>query len=355
MKKRNAQISALQSLSSGRFGIAVLILGLIAILGGGCGIHQAQNDKLATEVSIASTEINQTIEADWTATVTETLPPTETPVPTLTATATEFVGTATPDERPLAENWQSWPVIPEISETAKRIFFQGVNEFGTNPRVFSKIGDCQSVPNVFMGIYGMGYEGMLSEEDQYLQTAIDYFHDSFLMESLAVHDGMSVGSALTTTWSDAKICEKGENPINCELRVHNPSIMFVNLGTNWVDGLGMDVYYEYLAEIVDILVSNGVLPILTSKADNVEGGNWINRVTAQVARDYDVPFYNFWAVSQYLTNQGLSAENNIYLTVGAWDYRNYHALRLLNAVGEAMELFTPGEAVPADVSETAAP
>lgn len=311
----------------------------------GCGIRQAQDDKLATEVSIASTQINQTIEADWTLTPTNTEVPTETPLPSLTPTATEIVGTATPDTRPLAENWQSWPVVPTISDTAKRIFRQGVEELGTNPRVFSKIGDCQSVPSVFLGVYGMGYAGVLSEEDQYLQTTIDYFKDSFLMDSFAVHDGMSVGSALTTTWSDPKVCEKGENPIECELRVHNPSIMFVNLGTNWVDGLGMDVYYEYLAEIVDILVGHGVLPVLTAKADNVEGGNWINRVTAQVARDYDIPFYNFWAVSQYLKNQGLS-EDNIYLTVGAWDYRNYHALKLLNEIGVALDLYTPGEPLP---------
>lgn len=325
----------------------VLILMLTMLLSG-CGIRQAQEDQLATEVALAATGIHQTVQAQWTATATATLVPTETPEPTLTATATEFVGTATPDERPLAENWQSWPIVPEISDTVKRIFEQGVSEFGTNPRVFSKIGDCQSVPNVFMGIYGMGYEGMLSQQDQYLQTTIDYFMDSFLLESLAVHDGMSVGSALTTTWSDPKLCEKGENPILCELRVHNPSIMFVNLGTNWVDGLGMDVYYDYLAEIVDILIGHGVVPILTSKADNVEGGNWINRVTAQVARDYDIPFYNFWAVSQLLTNQGLSAENNIYLTVGAWDYRNYNALLVLNALGSALGLFTPGEAIAAE-------
>lgn len=329
-----------------------------AFLLAGCGIRQAQDDQFATQVAVASTEINQTIVADWTLTPTETPVPTETATPTLTPTITEIAGTATPDERPLAENWQSWPIVPEISDTAKRIFCQGVDEFGTNPRVFSKIGDCQSVPNVFLGIYGMGYEGMLSAEDAYLQTAIDYFHDAFLMESLAVHDGMSVGSALTTTWSDPKRCEKGENPILCEIRLHNPSIMFVNLGTNWVDGLGMDVYYEYLAEIVDILISHGVLPILTSKADDVEGGNWINRVTAQVARDYDIPFYNFWAVAQLLVNQGLSQENHIYLTVGAWDYRNYHALRVLNKVGEAMGLFTPGATLApteAPAETTAAP
>ena len=54
----------------------------------------------------------------------------------------------------------------------------------------------------------------------------------------------------------------------------------------------------------------------------------------------------------------LSQEYHIYLTVGAWDYRNYHALRVLNKVGEAMGLFTPGATLApteAPAETTAAP
>ena len=43
-----------------------------AFLIAGCGIRQAQDDQLATQVAVASTEINQTIVADWTLTPTET-------------------------------------------------------------------------------------------------------------------------------------------------------------------------------------------------------------------------------------------------------------------------------------------
>ena len=37
-----------------------------AFLLAGCGIRQAQDDQFATQVAVASTEINQTIVADWT-------------------------------------------------------------------------------------------------------------------------------------------------------------------------------------------------------------------------------------------------------------------------------------------------
>ena len=43
-----------------------------AFLLAGCGIRQAQDDQFATQIAVASTEINQTIVADWTLTPTAT-------------------------------------------------------------------------------------------------------------------------------------------------------------------------------------------------------------------------------------------------------------------------------------------
>jgi hypothetical protein len=320
----------------------------LILLISGCNLKEKRDQKLATEIAVISTEIQSTLQAAQTQTVasipTDTPLPTFTPTPPATETPTptvEFLptATATPDVRPSADEWANWPILPTLSENAKKIFWHGVNDLKTNPKVFSKIGDCQSRPNVFLGIYDMGYEGILADEDLYLQAAIDYYKGSFLMESYAVHDGMNVGSVLTTTWADPKACHKDENALECEIRIHNPSIMFVNLGTNWVSGVSTDAYYDYLAEIVQVLIDHGILPILSSKADNVEGDNSINRITAQVARDFDVPFFNFWLAAQSLENHGLSKEKPIYLSVSAWDYRNYYALKLLYNFGNELGLF----------------
>ena len=324
-----------------------------------CRIDPTSIVEIASEIAAVSTAIQSTIQVQKTPLPSQTNIITNTAIPTrapstptaISITETESdiptekpiqnatQGTSTPDIRPLAKQWQIWPIIPKLSDNAKRIFQKGVNELGTNPHVFSKIGDCQSNPNVFMGVYDMGYEGLLADEDLYLQEAIDYYQGAFSTESLAVHDGMSVASVLTTAWADPKICEKGENSLACELRVHNPSIMFINLGTNWIASLEMDVYYDYLSEIVDHLISRGVLPILSSKADNVEGGHRINEVTAQVARDYDIPFFNFWKSAQGLKNHGLSVDNPTYLSVSAWNWRNYQALKLLHSIGKELGLF----------------
>ena len=116
--------------------------------------------------------------------------------------------------------------------------------------------------------------------------------------------------------------------------------MFINLGSNWIQGVSMDIYYQYLAEIVHTLIDRGVLPILTSKADNVEGDNRINEVTAQVALDYDIPYYNFWRVAQTLPDGGLDmARDGIHLSMDAWGIRSYYALKTLYAVGNKIGLF----------------
>lgn len=341
--------------------------------------------RLATEVALISTSIQGTVESGWTETPLPTETPTdipsatpttslfydpsetpeaasdpvqfivpentatpeitETPIPVEVrkvghfATRTPGPGYPTPDNRPPASQWRQWPVVPTISDTASDIYWYGVQELRTNPHYVSRVGDCHSESGVFMGIYDTEYYS-LADEDKYLTAAIDFFKGSFDTISYSVHAGLSVSSAMTSIWADPNVCENGESALDCEIRINNPSIMFVNLGSNWIPGVGMDVYYEYLSEIVRHLLDHGILPILSSKADNVEGDNSINETTAQVARDFDIPFYNFWAISQYLPNQGLDPNrDDVHLSVEAWNWRNYYALRTLYEVGKKLSLF----------------
>lgn len=355
--------------------------------------NSKENLQMATKVDEISTSIYETVEADRTATPeptdqptavptatptrslfidpteTETIIPTsallpaivpelliapeqtvspqteETPIPVETRvighfqTRTPMPGYPTQDVRPPASKWREWPVIPAISDTAADIYWYGIKELGTNPRSLSRIGDCHSEPGVFMGIYDTSYYS-LADEDLYLTAAIDFFKGSFDRISYSVHSGMSAASVLTTIWADPNTCLKDENSLECEIRVHNPSIMFVNLGSNWIQGVNTDIYYDYLSDIVRTLLDHGILPILSSKADNAEGDYSLNEITAQVARDFDIPFFNFWAMAQYLANHGLDPEKDgIHLSVEAWNVRNYYALQTLYAVGKKLELF----------------
>ncbi len=245
------------------------------------------------------------------------------------------------DANPSASDWRNWPVVPQLSKTAADIFWFGVNHMGTRANYFSKVGDCQSYSNVFLGNYDQiaGYYE-LSDDELYLEDAIHFFSKAFGAESLAVNNGMSVASVLTSTWADPSFCNPYESMIQCELRVNKPSIIFVNLGTNWNVDWETSIYYDYLDELVYTIIENGTLPILSSKADDVEGGHEINEITAQISKKYGIPFFNFWSEAQKLENGGLDPQReNIYLSMEAWKIRSYWALKTLHYVGISLGLF----------------
>ena len=265
-----------------------------------------------------------------TATLTPTITPTPSNTPTITPTFT-----ATTDTRPDPYYWSSWPVVPTVSGVAAQIYQRGIAA-GNDAHIFSVVGDCQSEPNVFLGIYETNRYS-LGDSYQYLQETIDYYKGSFSRKSLSVHDGMSAPTALSALWADPTACQPNESPVACELRVRKPSIMFINLGTNWLPGASATVYGNYLRQIVDIVIANGTLPVLSTKADDVEGNQGINKVTAQIAHDYDIPLMNFWAAAQTLPNGGLDPKrNDVYLSTDGWDRRSFSALETLDALRRAL-------------------
>lgn len=272
-------------------------------------------------------------------TATRELKPTATPPltvnpPEATFTPEPLPGatlTATIDARIEPRRWAEWPVVPTVSATAKGIYAAGLKN-GNDPHVFSVIGDCQSEPNVFLGIYESD-RYWLDNEHAFLQETIDYYQGSFSRTSLSVRDGLSAPSALSPMWADPENCLANENPVACELRVRKPAIMFINLGTNWKAGASAEKYEEYLRQVVQLVIDNGTLPILSTKADNVEGDHSLNQATARVAYDFDIPLYNFWRAADDLPNHGLDAErDNIYLTTDGWNARNFYALMTLDAI-----------------------
>ena len=268
-----------------------------------------------------------------TVTFTLTSTATLTPTPLFTPTITP---TPTPDTRPLPRVWASWPIVPVAGARAVQIYRQGLAA-GVTPHSFSAVGDCQSMPDVFMGIFGTDRNPIGADRPDLLET-IDVFRESFNHESAAVRDGLSAPSALDPLWADHTRCNSNESPVACELRLYKTEIVFVNLGTNWKAGASADAYEGYLRKIVDLIIANGSVPILTNKADNVEGDHSLNLATAKVAYDYDIPLMNFWLAADRLPNHGLdSARDNIYLTPAGWDVRNNVALRTLDSVWRSLE------------------
>lgn len=244
-----------------------------------------------------------------------------------------------PDAR--GDDWRELPVIPSaISETVREIYAFGTDKAARNPRYFSKIGDCQSMPAVFLGEYDPLYiTTELQQESLDLLDAVYYFQ-GFNETSYSVFNGMSAASALTTTWSDPSACLAGESAVRCELRIHRPAFVFVNMGTNWNVGQDPEIFAEYIEEIVVEIIETGAVPILSSKTDNIEGDWALNAIIARTAKKYDVPYFNAWRAIQELPNHGLDIDrNNIYMTTEAWPIRSRAALELLDFLARSLNAY----------------
>lgn len=235
-----------------------------------------------------------------------------------------------------ARHWRQWTIVPTVGDRGRQILASGRAE-GVDPHAFSTIGDCQSMPAVFMGMYGRPGSYVLGEGYASLQLTIDHFAGSFSRVSVTVQNGMNVATVFSPLWTDPARCRSAETPLDCEFRLHHPSIVFINLGTNAIPG-GASTHEQYLRQIVEFCLDHGALPILSTKADNLEGDFGLNEATARVAHDYDLPLWNFWRAVQPLPHHGLDTHRDgNYLSVEAWGVRSFTGLMTLQAVLQAMQ------------------
>lgn len=259
---------------------------------------------------------------------------TDTPLPTEIPTPDH---TPTPDLRPLPADWRNWPVVPALSPWLADVYARGL-EAGNNPQNFSVAGDCQNIPNAFMGLYDDPERYYFTDADASLQETVDYFAGNWSRDGLAVDGGFNFPAIFTPLRADPQLCENDENPLACEIRTHRPAFMIISMEFVY-EGRTAENYERYLREAVDYVLAQNVIPILITKADNVEGGHTINLATAQVAYDYDIPLINWWRAAQSLPNHGLDLDRdagkqppNFHISYEAWSERSYITLQTLDAL-----------------------
>lgn len=280
-----------------------------------------------------------------------TLPllPTHTPLPTPIPTATPESAplltptqppSPTPDLRLSPERWQEWPVLPTLSARARQVLRDGLAK-GNNPRSFAKVGDCETLTDWFLVDFDRGARYYNLGPYLSLQKVIDYYAGSFQRKSAASARGFTAASALSAIWADPSLCKTGESPLLCEYRLQKPALVLIMLGTNDVNHKA--TFEVNLRKILDQTLERGILPVLVTKADNLEGDHQINRTIARLAYEYDLPLWNYWLAVQSLPKRGLQ-EDGAHLThapnrfelpetlQSAWPVRNLTALQVLEIV-----------------------
>ncbi|NCP87995.1 MAG: hypothetical protein CO094_03590 [Anaerolineae bacterium CG_4_9_14_3_um_filter_57_17] len=309
-------------------------ISFVLVLLAACAVACAPAQIHPAEAASATMTLPQPMALTPTAPSAETAPASTGPAPLPSATSLA------------PEAWQIWPVIPEkISPRVLEIYRRGV-ELGNNPQAFSKIGDCEATPTWFLGAFDADAGQYALGDYDSLATVITYFHGSYGRTSVAAGRGFSAANLLTPLWADHKVCRRNETPLACEVRIQRPAFALVMLGTNDVNRQA--TFDKNMHVILDFLIEQGVVPVLATKADNLEGGHVLNQKIARLAAEYDIPLWNFWKIAQALPNSGLQPDgahltwagpyfDNLTAMQAAWPWRNLTALQMLDTLLRAVE------------------
>jgi hypothetical protein len=230
------------------------------------------------------------------------------------------------------EDWKSWPVIPVVDPALRAIYEYG-QTLGNDPNAFSLFGDCQARPEEFFGAFETDAD-VFKTLSPGLKETVTHFEGSYNRESPTAQDGTTPGALLWIQWHQGRFdCTFAETPVECELRIHRPSFVIIQIGTHFESR-----NTEYLRKIIGQLIDTGVVPILATKADNREKDERVNRDMALLAVEYDLPLWNFWSAVEDLPNRGLYTrddrplQGDIYLTEEAARIHRMTGLEALNAV-----------------------
>jgi hypothetical protein len=269
---------------------------------------------------------------------------------------TETQSPVEPTPAPTISDWRYAPISPEkISDRVFEIYQLG-QSLGRDPYSFSVIGDCQSIPYVFMGPFGRGELEPDPAESQ-LWKAINSFYPSFKRWAVTARGGFTAASILNPLQADPDLCKPGETPLTCEFRLNNPAYVLITLET-WLDPDSIERYEVYLRQIIDNVIERGAIPILLTKADAAElrsSQHIINPVIVNVAYEYQLPLVNFWKAAHYLDHNGIDPEREgFHLSQEGYDVKNILALRALYQVWTAVDGLNP-TIVDAEQTPTATP
>lgn len=299
----------------------------------------------------ASTQLDASTSTEITTVPTSTVVPQALPA-TSTVTSTPSVSPVTPSPlqaaspTPLATatykpgSWTTMPILPDLNDRVIEIYQHGM-ELGNNPQAFSKIGDCGSTPAWFLGDFDRDEKFYRLGDHQYLSEVIGEFRGSFDRTSLAAKSGFNVSSIFAPLWTDKTQCLADEGPLACEYRVYRPAFAFIMLGSN--DVWHPDEFEPQMRKLIEFSIDQGVVPILSTKADNIEGDGSINETIARLSVEYGIPLWNYWLAVQSLPKQGLQ-DDQVHITWGpnrfddpqvmkaGWPVRNLTALQVLDKI-----------------------
>ncbi|MCU0702303.1 MAG: SGNH/GDSL hydrolase family protein [Myxococcaceae bacterium] len=183
---------------------------------------------------------------------------------------------------------------------------------GRSPRnadAFMKVGDSNTVNTNFLSCFAGPNVDLAGRA--VLQPTIDAFKATrlggatpFDRVSRSAIVGWSAGAALTGT----------PPPVEQELADTNARFATVMFGTNDIQSMNLDAYGRNLFALVDLLVSRGVVPVVTAippRDDSVDADRQVplyNGVARALAQSRGVPFVDLERELRRLPNHGIGSD-----------------------------------------------
>ncbi len=226
--------------------------------------------------------------------------PTPSPVPPTLEPSPTPLGPQVINDIPLAS---IAPMDPEIAANVRAIYERG-QVLGRDPNTFSKLGDSTLLNPHFLGPFDLG-DYKLGDFD-HLQSTIDRWRGSFERHGIGTHHGLHSWTVFDPMWADEEWCEAGEHLLACEVRLQNPSVLFIRLGSN--DAGAPSGFRFNVKEVIEYAIDNGIIPIIGTKADRFEGSNENNDILRALAAEYDVPLWDFDLLANTLPGRGLDTD-----------------------------------------------
>ena len=157
--------------------------------------------------------------------------------------------------------------IPQITPAQRAIYQRAVNA-GKDPGLFTVIGDCNSLPPIYLQRIAAGQYNVAALGG--LQRTVQQFNKSFARISLAANGGFNAKAMMDPAWAPGNLCDvkNGAGPFACELWISRASVAFISLGTQeqyeWKD------FEKNYRPLIEHALAKGVLPVLVTKADDIE-------------------------------------------------------------------------------------
>jgi hypothetical protein len=198
----------------------------------------------------------------------------------------------------------NYPFLSSLSAKVRDIFDKGQRS-GNRANTFAIVGDSNSENAAFLSAFdGTGYN--LAGYSA-LQPTIEFFKGSFGRKRPAAIGGFNTTKVMASGQANSD-CEAGESPLACEYRLTRPAFALILLGTG--DQHSWQGFGERYRRIIDYTLSKNIVPVLITKADDLESKDnsaptgYTNAQIRQIAAEYDVMLLDFRLVANQLPNRG---------------------------------------------------